>query len=924
MAFAPSIEPARAWAAPRERAARLERAVLRVLPGLALTAIVALVAHVAAASVFPYALAIGFEVPLAMILGIVVIAVVRTPAWAMPGVAFAVKNVLRLGIILLGLRLNLQTIVLIGANAILLVLALMACALAFAVFVGRRLGVPRRVAILIGVGTAVCGNSAILAAAPIVKADDREASFAVATITIFGTLAVFVFPLVGHALALDVLTQGLWAGTAVPDTAQTIAASAASSTVGRDVATVVKLVRNVMMAPLLLLIAWGWGRYGDDVRVSARTARRGALKAFPLFLLGFLALALVRTERLVDPETVAHVDVVTRACFIVALAALGMQTRLDAIRALGLRPFLLGLGTAVLLAGASLGAITALGLQPARTTVVGGSDPRPLGGWTTVCARGAAPAFAGAFQALAEQLGGRMGAPRGCATTGGGSQDTVQRTTRGVATLSRATGRARFSDGRRSWTIRGSRLLAWSGPAVAPPAGAVAAPLAPARGVPAGLHARRLEARVLATGIPGAGALSPVGEFHPGSPIHDKRAFAAATASGKVLDATRLLVASTSNFGAPAARADWAPGAILSLATDARAPLRPPPGFAAAGGQAQALGGAAQLYAAQSPAFLNRSANAGAVTADMPAVSNPLGISVNDAFGRPWIANAPTAGGPGAESVLDPDGRPLADPPSDRAGGVFAGRLTDRDPQRRPGGLSAGVLGNALLGASPDVRPSGTSRSRSGGPRGPARARGDGVQLGAGSLPLRHRCGQRRGRPAASRRRPPRLPGRRYAPAAQPLVLAARRSRSRRARGRQPGLLEQHDARGRRRHVRRQSRLRDDRADGPGRPDRRGRPDRGPRRRRRRGRPAQRHRRVTRRRHDLAVAEWRALPPVGLGRRDPGVRRSALIGQSVRRNASSRRRCCAVRERKRAWAWRASPPWARIAAARLCARPSWR
>jgi hypothetical protein len=216
------------------------------------------------------------------------------------------------------------------------------------------------------------------------------------------------------------------------------------------------------------------------------------------------------------------------------------------------------------------------------------------------------------------------------------------------------------------------------------------------------VRAIRLTARVLAAGIPGAGALSPVGTFHPGSPIHDKRAFAATTRPGRVLDPTRLLVASTSNFGAPLARADWSPGAILSIATNARAPLVVPRGLAAPGVQSSGPGRAVALYTAQAPMFANRGSSA---TAGMPAVSDPLGISMNNAFGRPWFANAPTRGGVGlgAETVLDPDGRPLADAPSDRAGGVFAGALTNRTSQRVAGGLLAGAVGNALLGASPDA-----------------------------------------------------------------------------------------------------------------------------------------------------------------------------------------------------------------------------
>jgi uncharacterized integral membrane protein (TIGR00698 family) len=678
-----------------------------VLPGLLLAAVVGLVAHLAARHFFPYTLAVGYEVPLAMLLGLIVINLSGAPAWATPGIRFSVRNVLKLGIILLGLRLNLHVIGVIGATAIGLVMATMCVAIAFAVSVGRRLGVERRVALLIGVGTAVCGNSAIVAAAPVLKADDRQISSAVATITIFGTVAVFVFPLVGHALDLAGLPPGLWAAAAVPDTAQTIAASAGYSTVGRDVATVVKLVRNVLMAPLVLLIAWGWNRYGDDVGVSAKAARRGALKAFPFFLLGFLALALVRTAQLVDAETIADVDVLTRACFVVALAGLGMQTRIAHLRALGPRPFVLGFGTAGLLACGSLVAILALGLGPPRTEVFGAANPRAQGAWTTVCERGDATVFAGAFVPLSRQLSTGMGTPLGCAAVEKATGDTVQRTTRGLAVLRRRSGQATFSDGRRTWSIGESRLLVWEGTAADPPAGAEAVPLsaaAPVAPASSAIRSFRLPARVLARGIPGAGALSPVGRFHPGGPIHDKRDFAATTRRGRVLDPTRLLVSSRSNFGAPVARTDWAPGAVLSLATNARRPLAVPTGFASSGGQALALGGAVRLYTAQAPAFRNRSVRSDSATADMPAVSNPLAISVNNAFGRLWFASAPASGGTsiGVETVLDPDGRPLADAPSARAGGVFAGAHANRTRQRTAGALLAGAVGTALLGASPD------------------------------------------------------------------------------------------------------------------------------------------------------------------------------------------------------------------------------
>src|SRR5262249_52552891 len=136
-----------------------------------------------------------------------------------------------------------------------------------------------RLALVIGVGTAICGNSAIIATAPVVEADERDVGFAVATITLFGTLAVFLYPLIGHAVGLSDVSFGVWSGVAVNDTSQAIASSAAYSVVARDIATVVKLVRNTLMAPMILVIAWWWSR--RTIKLTDGAVRRSALKAFP-------------------------------------------------------------------------------------------------------------------------------------------------------------------------------------------------------------------------------------------------------------------------------------------------------------------------------------------------------------------------------------------------------------------------------------------------------------------------------------------------------------------------------------------------------------------------------------------------------------------------------------------------------------------
>jgi hypothetical protein len=219
----------------------------------------------------------------------------------------------------------------------------------------------------------------------------------------------------------------------------------------------------------------------------------------------------------------------------------------------------------------------------------------------------------------------------------------------------------------------------------------------------AGIRVEPLHGRVIAVGIPGAGPVTAVNNFLPGSPIRDKPEFASYTTPGKILDPARLLVGSISNFGI-GPLANGSSGALLSLATDAPGVIKVPSDFARNGGQTSVQNDAIQLFSANSDAFLNRVNSPNAATADMPGVSNPLDISINNAFGRIWPGNAP--GGlktGGSSTILDPSGAPLAGAPSKTAGGVFFDSLTNRTPaQSIPGAISSGVVGTAFIGRSPE------------------------------------------------------------------------------------------------------------------------------------------------------------------------------------------------------------------------------
>jgi len=157
---------------------------------------------------------------------------------------------------------------------------------------------------------------------------------------------------------------------------------------------------------------------------------------------------------------------------------------------------------------------------------------------------------------------------------------------------------------------------------------------------PESRHEQHAAVKLIATGIPGAGAICQIGAFQKGGPFVSNATFAVQTQPGAILDGVRLLVASSSNFGETLARPDQAPGAVLSIDPSGAA-VQIPANFAAAGGQVRILGGRVMLYTANNAAFVNSIFSPNAATRNEVSVSNPTGISINNAFGRSWIANAP-------------------------------------------------------------------------------------------------------------------------------------------------------------------------------------------------------------------------------------------------------------------------------------------
>jgi uncharacterized integral membrane protein (TIGR00698 family) len=324
------------------------------VPGLSLAVGVALAARFLHGLLPTAASAAIGEVLLAVLGGIALGHAVRLPAAVAPGLRFAYDGVLRAGIVLLGATLSLSQVLRVGGKSLGMILALMAVSLTLAHLLSRVAGIPSRLGSLLAVGTAVCGNSAIVATAPVIGARDDEVSFAVATNTLLGTAAVFLYPFLGHALGLTDGAYGTWAGTAVNDTSQVLAAAFAWTDGAGRLATTVKLTRNALLGLVVLGMGLLYAREGE-----ARQATRRVW--VPAFVLGFLALALLNSVGLIGQEVSERARDASKLLVLVALAGVGLSTRMSAMRRTGLKPFLVGLVTAAVVSGTSLVLIHFLG-----------------------------------------------------------------------------------------------------------------------------------------------------------------------------------------------------------------------------------------------------------------------------------------------------------------------------------------------------------------------------------------------------------------------------------------------------------------------------------------------------------------------------------------------------------------------------------
>jgi uncharacterized integral membrane protein (TIGR00698 family) len=267
------------------------------------------------------------------------------------------KLCLKGGIILLGASLDLADIVHTGLGSLPLIAVTMTSGLICALWLGKSLDIDWRMRCLIGIGTTICGGSAIAALAPVIRAKAEEIAYSITVIFFFNMVAVFTFPTLGHLLGLSNNGFGVWAGTAVNDTSAVVAAGFAFSQAAGTTATIVKLTRTTLIIPLVLGFGLALPFLVKEEGAPSQSLARRVYDAVPAFIILFVLAAAANTAGLIGPHAM-QVQLLGRVVMVVALAAVGLQGNWRAFAGAGTRPLILGLVTWFVVAASSLAAQT--------------------------------------------------------------------------------------------------------------------------------------------------------------------------------------------------------------------------------------------------------------------------------------------------------------------------------------------------------------------------------------------------------------------------------------------------------------------------------------------------------------------------------------------------------------------------------------
>jgi uncharacterized integral membrane protein (TIGR00698 family) len=303
----------------------------RLVPGLAMTGVAVAVAvgvHVFIDVVSPLVVAV--------VLGAIVANTFGVSVTAHPGVRFAAKRLLRVGVVLLGFQLSLGQLKALGAPGLAVVAVTVAATFFGTRWAGRKLGLSSGMSLLVATGFSICGASAIAAVEGIADAKEEEVAFSIALVTLCGTLAIFILPIAGNLVGLHGIAYGNWVGASVHDIGQVVAAATPAGTKAVQAAVIVKLTRVVLLAPLVASLS------------------HSRPPAVPLFVIGFLAAIVVRTTAVIPSGGLDIIQTLQTALLAAALFGLGCGVHVARLRKVGAKPLLLGLISWILVAGVAL------------------------------------------------------------------------------------------------------------------------------------------------------------------------------------------------------------------------------------------------------------------------------------------------------------------------------------------------------------------------------------------------------------------------------------------------------------------------------------------------------------------------------------------------------------------------------------------
>lgn len=291
---------------------------------------------------------------IAIVLGLLVRNTIGVPAACAPGIRFSLRRILRFAIVLLGFQLSGRQIQEVGGKGLLIVALTLGGAFLFTTWLGKRLRVDPKLSELIAAGTSICGASAIVATNAVTEGTDEDVAYAIAVVTLFGSLSMLLYPVAAALLQIPPHAYGLWAGSSIHETAQVLAAAFQGGPVSGQLGAVSKLSRVMLLAPVVLALGWA-SRRRDELAVGKKRS-----VPVPLFVIGFIVMIGVNSTGIVPAAATKVIVQIDQFLLALSLGAMGLETSLRKVREAGLRPLLLGSGAWLFISGFSFTLIRCL------------------------------------------------------------------------------------------------------------------------------------------------------------------------------------------------------------------------------------------------------------------------------------------------------------------------------------------------------------------------------------------------------------------------------------------------------------------------------------------------------------------------------------------------------------------------------------